>query len=561
MSNPARSITPTDASYAYDAANRVIATTDGLGATRTLGYDLRDDAISVTDARGNVTTLGYDIYKRPDARADPDAGAYPYEYLYHYDRIDNLNGANSPSRKDGYSTSTVIGYDALSRVTNDMFSNYSYDAASNLLSASGQYSVGYAYTYDQLNRRVSATSPPAFPTPVTFSYAYDALSRRTGLSDTLGGTTLYAYDGEDRLTSLTTPWGGVITQSYDTAGRPLRLAYPNGLDADLSFEANTGRLASINHRVGTLAAPIAQYNHSYDIRGNLATLQELTGTKNYNYDPIERLTGVTQTLPAPATQVESYAYDTEGNRVASQISAAYVTDPANHVLSDAINTYTWSTDGDLTSRTPKNGGVGYNFSSTFVGVANQMRLDNIAGSDGSAISFYYDPFQRLVSRHWPAPRGDDALYYDGPDVVLELRYPSAGGSQWVRYVHGPGADQPLATEVYPLGAAPTPGAGSQYYYHADGEGSIRLLTDVNGQIANRYDYDSYGQRLSVIESLPLQPYGWKGREWIPGPNIYYNRARFYDPVLGRFMSQDPLGYGGRRFQSLQLRLEQSEELE
>jgi RHS repeat-associated protein len=178
--------------------------------------------------------------------------------------------------------------------------------------------------------------------------------------------------------------------------------------------------------------------------------------------------------------------------------------------------------------------------------ASPIRCGSTASPAATArrSAFTTDPFQRLVSRHWPAPRGDDALYYDGPDVVLELRYPSAGGSQWVRYVHGPGADQLLATEVYPLGAAPTPGAGSQYYYHADGEGSIRLLTDANGQIANRYDYDSYGQRLSVIESLPLQPYGWKGREWIPGPNIYYNRARFYDPVLGRFMSQDPLGYEG-----------------
>ena len=148
-------------------------------------------------------------------------------------------------------------------------------------------------------------------------------------------------------------------------------------------------------------------------------------------------------------------------------------------------------DGDLTSRTPKSGGVAWNFTSTFVAPTNQMRLESAAGSDGTAIGFVYDPFQRLVARYWPAP-----------------------------------------------------GTGSQYYYHADGEGSIRLLTDANGQIANRYDYDSYGQRLSVIESLPLQPYGWKGREWIPGPNIYYNRARFYDPVLGRFMSQDPLGYGG-----------------
>ena len=120
------------------------------------------------------------------------------------------------------------------------------------------------------------------------------------------------------------------------------------------------------------------------------------------------------------------------------------------MLSDAINTYTWSTDGDLTSRTPKNGGVAIDFSSTFVGVTT-TRCGSTASPAATArrSAFYYDPFQRLVSRHWPAPRGDDALYFDGPDAVLELRYPSAGGSQWVRYVHGPGADQPLATEVYP----------------------------------------------------------------------------------------------------------------
>ncbi|CAN2536672.1 hypothetical+protein [Methylocapsa aurea] len=88
------------------------------------------------------------------------------------------------------------------------------------------------------------------------------------------------------------------------------------------------------------------------------------------------------------------------------------------------------------------------------------------------------------------------------------------------------------------------GRGSQFYYHADGEGSIRLITNAGSTVFNRYDYDSFGRRLAVVESLPLQPYGWKGREWIAGPDIYYNRARFFDPALGRFLAEDPLGYGG-----------------
>ncbi len=71
-------------------------------------------------------------------------------------------------------------------------------------------------------------------------------------------------------------------------------------------------------------------------------------------------------------------------------------------------------------------------------------------------------------------------------------------------------------------------------------------SDANAQFANQYSYNSYGQRLTSVESVP-QPYGWKGRDVIPGPNIYYNRARFYDPVLGRFTTEDPIGYAAGGF--------------
>ena len=132
-------------------------------------------------------------------------------------------------------------------------------------------------------------------------------------------------------------------------------------------------------------------------------------------------------------------------------------------------------------------------------------------------------------------------YHDGDDVVLEKRRVGQGAAQYARYVHGPNADQPLAMELYPAGSQPVPGSGQKFYYHADGEGSVRLVTDAAGQITNRYEYDSYGKRLVAIEGVE-QPYSWKGREWLAGPDVYYNRARLYDPALGRFIGEDPIHY-------------------
>lgn len=530
-------LTATDASgavtsYAYDAANRSVSVTDALGATRSLAYDLRDNPLSVVNARGKTTALGYDVFKRLNLRVDPLGG----RWLTHYDRIDNPVALATPSGQ-----TQALAYDPLQRLIREGGSSFAYDAASNLVSVRGDNGVGYDYAYDALNRPTGMQTA-GYPVSVAFSYGYDALSRRMAMSDNFGAVTRYAYDAEDRVTTITGPWGKDITQSYDFAGRPQRLVYPNGLEADLSFEAQTGRLASVAHAPTSTGNPVLKFDHAYDIRGNLSALSELAGTKTFTYDMVERLTGAA--WASPPQQIERYSYDAEGNRITSHISAAYSTDAADRVLEDADNLYTWSPDGQLTRRQPKAANAtAWDFVSSFRARTNQMRLDAIRGSDGRNIAFAYDPLERLVGHQWPSPRGNDELYYDGPDVVLELRHLS-GGDQWVRYVHGPQDDQPLATELYAQGAQPTPGTGAQYYYHADGEGSIRMLSDATGVVANRYDYDSFGRRLAVVESLPLQPYGWKGREWVPGPDIYYNRARFYDPVLGRFLAQDPLGYGG-----------------
>jgi RHS repeat-associated protein len=220
-----------------------------------------------------------------------------------------------------------------------------------------------------------------------------------------------------------------------------------------------------------------------------------------------------------------------------------VTDDQNRTLDDGLNSYTWSRLNALESRTPKSGGAAWTFASTWQGAYNQARLET--GTDGTrSFSFEYDAHNQLTWLRHPDPAiGAAERSYDGDDMVLELR-DTYGARQWARYVHGPNADQPLAFELYAAGVQPIPGTGQVYYYHADAEGSIRLVTDANAQIVNRYEYYSFGKRLSVVESV-AQPYTWKGREWIGGGvDQYYNRARFYDPQLGRFTSEDPLGYDG-----------------
>ncbi len=98
------------------------------------------------------------------------------------------------------------------------------------------------------------------------------------------------------------------------------------------------------------------------------------------------------------------------------------------------------------------------------------------------------------------------------------------------YVHGPGVDEPLAMIR----------GGQTYYYHADALGTITHLTKSSGAIAQRYDYDSFGTITS--QSGPLaQPYTYTGREWDAETGLYYYRARYYDPQVGRFITPDPVG--------------------
>jgi RHS repeat-associated protein len=80
-----------------------------------------------------------------------------------------------------------------------------------------------------------------------------------------------------------------------------------------------------------------------------------------------------------------------------------------------------------------------------------------------------------------------------------------------------------------------------YYYHFDGLGSVVALSDSEGDSCQSYEYTVYGQVAAEDPNHP-NPYMFTGRRFDIETGLYYYRARYYNPHIGRFMQTDPVGY-------------------
>jgi len=124
--------------------------------------------------------------------------------------------------------------------------------------------------------------------------------------------------------------------------------------------------------------------------------------------------------------------------------------------------------------------------------------------------------------------------YDGVDiganVIQEL------DNSWnllARYAPGLGMDQQLA-ELR---------SGVTSYYQQDGLGSVSSLSNSAATLANTYIYDSFGNLAASTGTL-INPFQYAGRDFDSEDGLHYNRHRFYDSNVGRFISGDPTGFSG-----------------
>jgi RHS repeat-associated protein len=484
-------------SYLTDSIGRLRSVTNPLGQRTRYDYNPHNQPTQITDPDGHSTTLTYDpngnLTELTDARGNTTTATY--------DSMDHIESWTDPLGK----TET-----------------YLYDDDGNLTELADRKGNLTTYRYDELGRRVFAgfktAGTPGAPTyESTISYTYDAGDRITRADDSNSGTFHQSYDGLDRITEQTSPQGAV-TYSYDAASRRATMTAPDQAPASYSYD-DANRLTGVSR--GGQGITIA-----HDAAGRRNSLLLPNGlSQSYSYDDASRLTGITYKHDAATLGDLSYEYDAAGRLAATWGSyartnlpaAMFATyDDANRRITQDGRTLTYDDNGNLTrdAAVPQN---------TY-GWDARNQLDSISG--GLSAGFTYDPFGRRTSR---TVAGQTRGYvYDGHNVVQEL----TGGSPSANLLTG------LALDETYVRATPSGTAN----YLTDALGSTIALADPFGMPTTAYTYDPFGN-TSTSGPTSDNPYQYTGRA-NDGTGLYYYRARYYDPTMARFISEDPIGIGG-----------------
>jgi len=337
---------------------------------------------------------------------------------------------------------------------------------------------------------------------------------------------------------------------------------------------NEGRITSIVQSglfIGTTATNVT-YGYGYDNQGRVAAFASPAGTRNYAYDSFDQVTGAT----GGTQSAEAYAYDKNGNRTGTGVT----TSAYNRVTNDGTHTYLYDNEGNRTRRTKTSNGEYETYDFDYRQRLVKVTKKSSANAVIQTVDYEYDGLDRRIRRTVSNAAGsvtdkqrflydsNELQMYSSRSAVMEEQVIALDQTLNVapylqvdhRYMNGPAIDQVFADEA--------PG-NSVLWYLSDLQNTVRdvakyVSTAANGKatVYNHLEYDTFGNVTSVdnpatptandgtqpglegtgtvTQYSPQRSY--TGREPDPITGLIYYRARWFDPQLGRFISEDPKGF-------------------
>ncbi|EMS70409.1 RHS repeat-associated core domain-containing protein [Ruminiclostridium cellobioparum] len=575
-------------SYEYDATGNLTKVTDALGTVTKYSYDKQGNKLTMTDGRGKLTRYAYTAFGNLKSVINADNQTQTYKY--------DLEG-NTVCVTDKNGNNTLYTYDnrglLLQRKvaeTEDSIS-YAYDETGNRSSMTDESGTSIYY-YDENNRLTGIQKGGN----TQVNYAYDQTGNVIKVTDLKGNTVEYTYDKSSRLETVNNG-GKTTTYSYDDNGRRSSITYAGGVSENYSYDRDNRLITITNMKPN--GGRLSEFSYTYDLGGRQITKTDLYGTTDYEYDKAGRIIKV-----ATPGKTTVYSYDKAGNRVSQ--NETYISlqpsdyideatgkeiqyilkksdytysntnqllklvermfDENNKEIARKTTKYSYDSNGNqlkqgISHSLPNNTGLRPKTTGTAYG-------DNVANTIDKLVektSYTYDGFNRLKKTETVKAgirttvdftyNGDDLrvsktvkksdkgyqaevtnYLYDRQNVILET---DASNNIKARYVKGINY------------IAKADAAGKESYFLYNGHGDVVQTVDAAGTVENQYDYDIWGNPTLTVETTS-NAIRYTGEFYDEETGLYYLRARYYDPYLGRFTTED--SYWGEDDNPLSLNL-------
>ena len=567
--------------YTYSPQGKVLTETTAYGtteaATTTHEYDARDWRIRTTDPLGRMTQFEYDATGRVIKTIDPLNRATSFTYDADGNRIStttpeaittkfNYNQRGEQTSKVDPANNTILhtrnAFGEQTALTNrrSQTFQFTFDDNGNLLTTITPLGHTTTLSYNDLNQVETAQEPSS----QTTTFDYDDAGRVKSQTDPLGTiTTTYdsggnpltvtegstvltrTFDAMDRVATYTDAAGNQIKYTYFKNGLLKTLKYPDDKTVTYAYDTHQ-RLKTVTDWSGRVTT------YTWDAVGRLTRIDRPNGTRRVNQYTaaneldrfyVQRSTATTRpgtpqegTGPYGADYLIAYmrfGYDDDSRidwryRIPkpkafelSPFNATY--DADNRIATYNGKTVTHDPDGNMTHGPLPNLPAG-----TF-GTYTYDSRNRLTSANG--ISYTYDPEGNRISQ--TDSKGTTHYLIDTVSALPRVLSRTLPDGSTTYYIYGVG----LAYQIN--------SGGTTHTYHYDHLGNTIALTDDDGEVTDRWEYSPYGI-VTHREGSTDTPFQYSGQHGVmtDSNGLIHMRARYYNPIIRRFINADPIGFAG-----------------